>query len=559
MKHLLILAACAVSIVSASAGGKPNIVLLMADDMGFSDIGCYGGELNTPVLDALAAEGVRFSSFFNNAKCAPTRASLMTGRVLQPIADPPEKDLPTLRTDNNVTLAEMLKEGGYSTYHVGKWHLGRQNGKVPTDRGFDLSFETAKDARWNGYKTGVFCGKEINKAKPAEFSNPDYQANYYGPIAHADCAKSFLSYHRETRSKQPFFLYLGFSVPHDPQCAPVTPEYVAEKSAIYSKGWHRLREERFERQKAMGLFPGQTSLPPICDLFELPDWSKGEVKEPAYSYSLRMQAIYCKMVEEMDRGIGKVVDYLKAEGLYDDTIFVFLADNGAAYARVGMGNDIFGGEPKIGKALDIMGTRKDSNNKLKPTLYRRGIGWPSLSNTPFRLYKSYVHNGGIATPLVFSWKNGLPSAGAGKWITQRGHVIDIAPTLLAAAGVEYVNKDYAKSGELPASLDGINLMPQITGTEKNYDRRIFLEHQTGKMLIDGKWKFVTRRKASQDGSAPADTEELYNLDEDPFELNNLACFPEASPRIRKMINDWNAWSSEWRDVLPAHKPKTYTP
>lgn len=473
---------------------RPNIVLIMADDMGYSDLSCYGSHIQTPHLDSLAESGIKYNQFYNAARCCPTRASLLTG--LYPhqtgvgwmtAADLGSKGYTGDLNDECRTIAECLKDAGYSTYMSGKWHVSRQKSSWPKQRGFDRFY-------------GMISGGGSYYTPRLHLDNKPIAPgkDYYLTDAITDYGCRFINEHMEQSASQPFFLYLAHYAPHLPLHA--RPEDIARHRGKFKKGWDVLRKEKFQRMVEMGLIDPNWKLPKRNKGTR--PWDKLTAEEQD-ALDLRM-AIYAAQIDVMDRGIGQVIETLKKHNAFENTLIIFLSDNGASNAYLGRNN----------KDLASYGTNA---SKLG-----YGPEWATYSNTPFRLYKMWAHEGGIASPLIAHWSAGITSQE--KANTQLGHVTDLMPTFLELAGASYQPEE----GETFPELAGQSLVPTFSG--KTYERGpIFWEHKGNRALRTGNWKLVA------DG-IKGDWE-LYDIVADRSEINNLA---EQHPEIvTKMAKQWD--------------------
>ncbi len=518
--------------VSAQAE-KPNILVILFDDLGYSDLGCYGGEIDTPNIDNLAKDGVRFESFYNSARCCPSRASLMTGLY------PPQAGIASFTTrnpdkkrgpaylgrlnDRCVTLAEVLKPAGYGCYYVGKWHMHRETG--PTDRGFDEFYgymQAHSHSQWDA---------DFYKRLPAgrEKEIDPKQGDFYATDVFNEYAVEFIKQGQET--DKPWFLFLGHSSPHFPVQAPAaSADKYYEK---YLRGWDYLREKRYERMKRIGLIDAghwtltDRSMVPV----DRPDIANGypgkpnpawDSLDPARRKDLaRRMALFAAMVEHVDRGVGKIVDHLKRTGDFDNTLILILSDNGACYEWGPFG---FDGTSRKGitHLHEGDGLRKMGG---PGTHHSYGSGWSNLGNAPLRLYKHFTHEGGVCTPFIAHWPEGIKSKGA--WIRERGHLIDVMPTLRAAAGADYPK---VFSGKKIKPEEGMSLLGVFDG-ESLPERSIYFEHQKARALIRGDWKLVWGKRM------PWEIEwELYNLSKDRCETVDLA--DKHPERVRQMADEW---------------------
>ena len=482
----------------------------MADDMGFSDLGCYGSEIHTPNIDRLAAEGLRFTQFYNAARCCPTRASLLTG--LYPhqagvggMTDPrgdvnPPGPYQGYLNDNCVTIAEVLKAAGYTTLMAGKWHVGETRPHWPVDRGFD---------RYYGLISGAANYFDIRKTKfphtvrrfavdgkpyvpPAE--------NFYITDAFTDNAVNFLDQYG--RHDKPFFLYLAYTAPHWPLHA--LPADIAKYKGRYLKGWDELRRERYRRMIKMGIIDPQWELSPR-DTGAVP-WDSVKDKE---LMDLKM-AVYAAQIERMDYGIGKILAKLRQLGKEQNTLVMFLSDNGGCHETGPLGFD-------------------QRKNGLPPggvdSYMSYGQSWANASNTPFRLFKKYTHEGGIATPFIARWPAVIKQKGA--LTNQVGHVIDIMATCADVAAAGYPKRF---KGKAVIPLEGKSLFDIFAGKTRQPHEYLYWEHRKHQAVRHGHWKLVAKKPGNW---------ELYNLKEDRTELNNLADkYPEITRHLQVKYRQW---------------------
>ncbi|MBW3540882.1 MAG: arylsulfatase [Planctomycetes bacterium] len=501
VRHPLLLAAAiafAFAVCSARAadgrGSRPNIVLILCDDMGFSDIGPYGGEIDTPHLDRLAAEGLRFTQFYNNAKCTTTRASLITGLY-------PRQNGPLLR-DNMVTVAEVLREGGYRTALSGKWHLGATKPRRPSDRGFERYFGLL-DGCSNFFDPSrpdpAFKGRRVRTvAKDDEritrFPDDFYMTDAISDYA-AECINDF------ARKDAPFLLHVCYTAPHYPLHA--RPEDIAKYKGKYLKGWKALRSERHRRQVEMGLINSEWELPGLDP--EATPWEDAPHKE---WQDLRM-AVYAAMIDRMDQGIGRILAALEKTGAADRTLVMFLSDNGGCA-------EIPGGE--------------DPKRIPGPKEYYTtcGPGWAWAQNTPFRRYKSWVHEGGIATPLIVRWP-GVVSPGS--ICREVGHIIDVLPTCAEAAGAAYPEN---RDGHDVLPVEGQSLLALFTGETRPGHEWLYWEWSGNRTVRHGNWKLCWDKKVRR--------WELYDLASDRTETRDLAA--SQPERVRQMSDRWTASARE---------------
>ncbi len=491
-----------------STGKPPNIVVILADDMGFSDIGCYGAEIHTPHLDRLAGNGLRFTQAYSAARCCPTRAALLTGLnphqtgvggMVSRIQDPPPPEGPYqgYLNDRCVTIAEALRPAGYSTYMSGKWHVGERPQHWPRRRGFD---------RYYGLISGASSYFEIlpEERETRIMARDDERVfpegdDFYMTDAFSDFAVQCINEHSAER---PFFLYLAYTAPHWPLHA--LPEDIARYRGKYLIGWDRLREERYARIVEMGIIDPQWKLAPRDP--DCPPWDDYDDKD---EMDLRM-AVYAAMIDRMDQGIGRVMDALRRRDMEENTLVLFMSDNGGCHEKID------------GRSLHRPGARAGERGSF--VAYERP--WANASNTPFRLFKHWVHEGGIASPLVAHWPAGIRQRG--ELTHQVMHVTDIMATCLDLAGAAYPQ---AFAGKPITPMAGKSLVPIFRGETREPHERLYWEHMNNKAVREGNWKLV----ASKTGDW-----ELYDLEADRTELRDLS---EKEPaRAAAMLQAWKTWA-----------------
>ncbi len=480
---------------------RPNIVLIMADDMGFSDLGCYGGEIETPNIDRLAQNGLRFSQFYNNGICVPTRASLLTGLYSQQVGV--YKNSPVVY-ENCVTLGEVLRAAGYRTLMTGKWHAQQ----TPFQRGFDRHFGLC-DGACNYFNPGPRRPGEPEpgrKRYPRRWAIDDkeYQPyapedpNFYTTNVFTDYALQYLDQYGQ--DNRPLFLYLAYTAPHYPLHA--LPEDIQKYRGKYLIGWDKLREERWERIKKLGLFDQNLVLPARDD--QVTSWAKVENKD---EWDLKM-AVYAAMIDRLDQNIGRVLAKLKELGKMENTLILFLSDNGGCSENPNSTPTILPG----------------------PVESYRGVEapWANASNTPFRKYKASDFEGGICTPFIAHWPAVIKSKG--KITDQVGHILDIMATCLDIAGAAYP-KEFNGKTVLP--LEGKSLFPIFQGTKRSGHESLFwqIAPEKHRAVRSGKWKLISISKN--------DPWELYDLEKDRFEMNNLA--EQMPEKVSELIKKYEAW------------------
>ncbi|MBN1422024.1 MAG: sulfatase-like hydrolase/transferase [Planctomycetes bacterium] len=519
------------------APARPNILIILADDLGYSDLGCYGGELRTPNIDHLAKGGVRFTQCYNSARCCPSRASLMTG--LYPsqtgIGDfttsEPERGrgpgyLGRLN-DRCVTLAEVLGPAGYGCYYVGKWHLNDATG--PIARGFDEFYGFTEGHSHDQYDADFY--KRLPAGRPKEIDRK--KGEFYATDVFNAYALEFIEKARSRR--KPWFLFLAHSSPHFPIQAPA--EDADAHEATYLRGWDVLRQERFERMKTLGLIDGDRwrltprSLVPV-DRSDIANGYPGQpnpawdsLEEARRKDLARRMAVFAAMVEHVDRGVGRIVRRLKETGELDDTLIFFLSDNGACYEWGPFG---FDGPSRQGTTT--LHTGEDLRKIGGPgTHHSYGSAWANLGNTPLRLYKHFTHEGGISTPLIVHWPRGIGSSD--RWIRSPTHVMDLMPTICEAAGAAYPE---TFRGNAIRPMEGRSLLPALRGRSLP-PRSLGFDHQGAHALRKGDWKIVWSKRMPHEIQW-----ELYDLSQDRCETNDLS--RREPERLRAMVSEWEKWA-----------------
>ena len=497
-----LLACCLLPLMQATAQSRPNIIMVLVDDMGYSDLGCYGGEIQTPNLDSLAESGIRYTAAHNTSKCYPSRSSLVTGLYFQ-------------RTDreliNAATFGEVLRPVGYRTLWSGKRH-GSTN---PITRGFDRYYGLLGGAsnHWNpgdkarpgeGIPAGAGKGKwMINDEEVKGFVPED--TSWYSTDAMTDAALDWLKEYEG--EEKPFFLYLAYTAPHYPLHA--KPEDIAKYDGVYDAGYDVIRDARYQRQLEMGMFDAASA--PLSKAKQTTPWADLAATEREKEI-LRMQ-IYAGMIDCIDQNVGRIISYLKSTGDYDNTLILFASDNGAcASTDKPAGGDrsgVFGGV----NSYECM-----------------GLSWANVSNTPFRFYKLKSYEGGTTTPLIAHWPKGISEKNV--FNRENCHFIDIMSTVMDLAGANYPGEAKNLTVNRP---DGVTLVPTFTGQPLNRKAPVFYEYGSGAAIQDGAMKLVRSKKW-----------ELYDLSKDRTETSNLiAQYPELAQDLMKQ---WNAWYTECTGV-----------
>ena len=500
------------SFLHAASPPRPNILLILADDLGFSDLGCYGGEIPTPHLDRLASNGLRFTRFYNTGRCWPSRAALMSGYYPQQIRmDPPVGRLPAWAQ----LLPQHLRKAGYRSYHAGKWHVMGAP-KVIADAGFDHSYVVHDHDRNFSPKNHA----EDDRPLPPVPTG----SNYYTSTEYASRLISHLREHQSQYPRQPFLAYLAFTAPHFPLQAPA--EDIARQRSRYDVGWDFIRERRWVRARELGIVPSDNAPPepavvPHWNLSDAELVSEVDTNEVARAvpwnslspaqkkFQAAKMEIHAAMIERMDREIGRVLDQLQSMGAMENTLILFASDNGASAEFLNRGDrHTHGSTPGSPQSYLCLGP-----------------GWSSAANAPFRLHKSWVHEGGISTPCILHWPQGIPARGQLRH--SPAHLIDVVPTLLDLAGLPHPS-------EVP--LPGRSLVPTLTSDASIPRDFLYFHHEHNRAFAVGDWKIVTRRPATNDWS-------LYNLNSDRAEQQDLrATHPD---RLRQLAAQWEEWTQRF--------------
>ena len=515
---------------SGLEGSRPNIILILVDDMGFSDIGCFGSEIATPHLDGLAKSGMRMSQWYNNPRCCPSRASIMTGLYSHQVGfgmmadDAGLYPYPQYAGDLSAqccTIPEALKKAGYSTAMAGKWHLAAvENQKDlkhnwPMQRGFERYYGTIVGA--GSYFNPNYLVRDNERIEVPK--DPEY----YYTDAIAENASNFVT--EMAKKDAPFFLYCAFTAPHWPLQA--KEEWIAKYKDRYAGGWDALREERHRKQIEMGLLGPEWKLTARDP--RVPTWDKAEDKE----WEARRMAVYAAMIERMDTGVGRLMSALQATGKAENTLIVFMSDNGGNSEEL-LNHPATFKRPNYMpyKTKDetkevVVGNQADTMPGPEATYQSIGIPWGNCANTPFRLYKHYTQEGGISSPFIACWPKYIKPE---KKVTeQMGHETDLMPTFLAVAVATYPAA--VAAGPIPAMV-GDSLVPIFEGGTRNR-RPCFWEHEGNKAVREGKWKAVSRF---------ANSWEMYDMEADRTELNDLGA--KEPERLTKMIYLWQDWARQ---------------
>ena len=511
---------------------QPNIVVIMADDAGYSDFGCYGGEIETPVLDKLAANGLRFSQFYNTGRCCPSRAALLTGLYQHQAGMghmTKDRGLPSYSgtiLPNVPTLAERLRQGGYRTMMTGKWHLGTEPKQSPIARGFDRFYGTRNFI--DSYFTvlehcPVFLDDKIvlpGTETPVNHLHPDQE--WYTTDVFTDYALHFMDEAFKKHSNQPIFLYIAHNAPHFPLHAREedTKKY---RGRFRDTGWDKLRQQRYERMIELGLIKKEWALSPA----DVPKWDTYDAKLRD-ELDLKM-ALYSAIIDRMDQNIGRVIEKLRTAGRLDNTLFLFMVDNGVPGTGVHDWRGLFA---KNGRHPETRVDNYSEWGRRGGWSSSSGRGWANLSNAPFRMYKRYTHEGGVATPLIVHWPDGLKDQN--KLRHAPGHIIDIAPTCLNAAGLS------------TKGMEGQTLLPVFT-KDSTQPRTLFWEHEGNRAVRQGDYKLVAQHNTPW---------ELYNMRKDRNELHDLSrSMPQKAAELKKLYEAWahRVGAKPWDEVSVIRK------
>lgn len=490
---------------------KPDIIVIMADDMGYSDLGCMGSEIRTPHLDSLAKNGLLFTRFYNSMRCVPTRASILTGLYHHQagiggwVQRSNRPGYLGHLSNNSVTVAEVLRDAGYHTAMAGKWHVSPYDysdkpdlhrESWPKQRGFDKFFGTL--AGGGNY----YNPKSLMRGN--DFIKPDKDFYYTHAIN-----KEAVSFIDQAPKEKPMFLYLAHVAPHWPLHA--LPEDIAKYDGVYDVGWDRIRETRHARMKERGILEPNVALSPRDP--QVPAWEKAEHK----AWEARRMATYAAQIDSMDQGIGRLIEAIKRRGRHDNTVILFLSDNGSSDEVLNGQNTRHGNFPQGGTTPDVMPGGPE-------TYASGGKGWANASNTPFRYYKKWTHEGGIATPLIVHWPKGISSKGEIRH--QVGHVIDIMATAVDLAGATYPAE---RGGHNIIPLEGISLRPTFDNRPLEREA-LYWEHMGSRAIRTGDWKLISSKNNWK----------LFNLKTDPVETHDLAT--KNPERVATMTAMWEAWA-----------------
>ncbi len=511
---------------------RPNIVVILADDLGFSDLGCYGSEIATPAIDALGYGGLRFTQMYNSARCCPSRAALLTGlhphqagigHMTYTMSDT-NPAYQGFLNDSCVTIAEVLRAAGYRTLMSGKWHVARQRPMaeraswpddrpgypLPTERGFDEFFGTIGGAGSYYKPTYMMRNDDLLEQNELDW--------YYTDVI-TDHALDMVA--EATGDGVPFFLYLAYTAPHWPLHA--LEEDIARYESRYRQGWDALRTARHEELKAGGLVDPRWPISPR-------DPTSFQWEESTYpDWEAHRMAVYAAQIDRMDQGVARLVAELRRSGQLDNTIILVLSDNGGAAEFLAEDGPMRPGwlahDTPDGRPIHY-GNTPDLSPGGPETFQSYDICWANASNTPFRRFKGWVHEGGISTPLIVHWPGGIPSPGI---VRTPAHIIDIMPTCLKVAGADYPTH-FGPNDITPC--EGRSLVPTFTRHDWQRPGSLFFEHEGYRAIRRKSWKLV---------SADLRSWELYRIENDRTESTDLS--GRERPRVIRMAREWNEWAS----------------
>ena len=522
----------------------------MADDMGFSDIGCYGSEIKTPTLDKLAANGLRFTQFYNTSRCCPTRASLLSGMYQHQAGIglmTGDNKLPGYRGElgrDVVSIAEALSTGGYRRYMSGKWHVTKHTrpqgpkDNWPLQRGFEKFYGTITGAG-SFFDPATLC-RANTFITP--MNDEKYQPKtYYYTDAISDNAVTFLKEHATESPDKPVFLYVAYTTAHWPMHA--LPKDIAKYKGVYDGGFAKVRAARFERLKKLGLIDKDMKISARSD-----DWEKAPNKE----WDIRNMEVYAAMIDNMDQGIGRIVSEFERQGTLDNTLIFYLQDNGGCAEGFGrhkprkeyrtdykpLGRDGF--QTKIWPPMQTRDGRPvingpDAMAGPEDTFTGVGRGWANVSNTPFREYKHFAHEGGISSPLIAYWPKGINAKHNGNLESQPGHLIDLMATCVDVAGIKHP-KEFAGNKIQP--LEGVSLKPAFNGKKLGRTDALYFDHHLNGAIRDGQWKLV--RYGNSGRNAKLHPWQLYDMENDRSEQNDLA--KKYPDKIKELAAKWEKWA-----------------
>ena len=550
LSKTLLIAMIVLFSVSEAQASKPNIILIMSDDMGWSDLGCFGSEISTPNLDALAKRGVRFTQFYNTARCCPTRATLLTGLYAHQAGIGhmmEDRGSDAYRGDLNrrcVTIAEVLKSAGYRTYMTGKWHVTKkvnpknesERNNWPLQRGFDRFYGTIHGA--GSFFDPNSLARDNTLISP--FADPEYKpGEFYYTDAITDNATRFVGDHVRHHADQPFFMYMAYTAPHWPMHAKAAD--IAKYKGKYDAGYDAIRTARFERLKSLGMVDAQSEMAPQRG----GAWTNVADRE----FELRCMEVFAAMIDTLDQGVGRLVAELERTKQLENTLILFFQDNGGCAEGMGRGaqskasrqRDAAPSQPKLAAEYlqpDMIPKQTRDGFPVRQgmgvlpgesdTYHGYGEAWANVSNTPHREYKHWVHEGGISTPLIAHWPAGILAARHNALESQPAHLIDLMATCVDLAQAKYPSE---YQGESIQPMEGVSLVPAFSGKSLNRSQPIFWEHEGNRAIRDGEWKLVKKHP---------DSWELYNIAVDRVEMHDIAS--QQGDRVESMSKQWQAWA-----------------
>ena len=505
--HSCIFLLLSLCVWSGATGASPNIIVILADDLGYSDIGCYGGEIDTPNLDRLAADGVRYSNFYNTSKCWTTRASLLTGQYYQHVT------IGNGLKPDTITIAGRLKDAGYGTYLSGKWHLDENRHEDPSRNPLAFGF----DHYFGNLHGAVSYFNPYTLMRGTDSAEGEITDDFYLTDAISDEAVRNVHHHFAANEEKPLFLYLSYTAPHWPLHA--LPEDIAKYRTRYDgKRFSEIRNARFKRMNELGVLPQGTA---FSEGTHQP-WSEVDSK-----WHTESMAVYAAMLDRMDQGIGRVIKALEETGQLENTLICFFADNGGCHEGIGQKNGLscLGGEAvtRDGRSITISGNEMPGD---ETTFQGYGPNWANVSNTPYRYHKSTSYEGGIRSPFILYWPAGVSEEKKGTVDHSLiSHLIDLSPTFLQLA-----------DQSVPESMDGVSLVDQWSGrSDANPERILFNDFGPGSAMYDYPWKFVRFKNNT----------ELYNLKSDPSETQDLA--KDHPSRFLAMTEALEKWKTSFGD------------
>lgn len=530
--------------LAATTATRPNIIIILADDMGFSDLGCFGSEIPTPSLDKMAAEGMRFTQFYNTPRCCPSRAALLTGLYPQEAGVGgmmEDRGIPGYRgelNDHCVTIAEVLRGAGYHTLMVGKWHLchiyfdGKKQLNFQTDepfwedksdwplqRGFEEYYGTI-----HGVSSYFDPFSLVQGNTPVK---PDRKDFYYTDSISDHAVANIDKY---AGGDRPFFMYVAFTAPHWPLMAPEAD--IEANRDKYMAGWDVIRSNRYEKEIELGVIKKEWGLSPRDP--RVPPWQD----DRAHAWQANRMATYAAMVEHLDRGVGRIMAELKAKNIDTNTLVVFLSDNGACDEVVHSFYYDVPSQTRAGQPIKVGNADHSVFAGPNDVWQSYGVPWANVSDTPFRLYKHYTHEGGISSPFIACWPAVIKNKGG--LTDQIGHITDLMPTLIDIAGATYP-KVFKSKPIYP--LEGQSILPALKGRPEDRQAPIFWEHEGNRAVRLGKWKLVSRYPGPW---------ELYNMENDRTELHDLAA--EKPEQTRELSLLYDAWAKRCGVVPPDQLP-----